>query len=29
MISIEGQHSACPKFLNVSVELQNIYFEVV
>lgn len=29
MISIEGQHPACPKFLNVSVELQNIYFEVV
>lgn len=29
MISMEGQHTACPKFLNVSVELQNIYFEVV
>ena len=29
MISILGQHPVCPKFLDVSVELQNIYFEVV
>ena len=29
MINIEGQHPLCPKFLDVSAELQNIYFEVV
>lgn len=29
MINTEGQHSLCPKFLDVSVELQNVYFEVI
>lgn len=29
MINTQGQHSMCPKFLDVSAELQNVYFEVV
>ena len=29
MINTDGQHPLCPKFLDVSVELQNVYFEVV
>lgn len=29
MINTVGQHPVCPKFLDVSVELQNVYFEVV
>lgn len=29
MINTDGQPSLCPKFLDVSAELQNIYFEVV
>ena len=29
MIYCNGQHSQCPKFLDTSVELQNIHFEVL
>lgn len=29
MISCEDQHKTCPKFLDTSVELKNIHFEVV
>lgn len=29
MIVCEGQHKDCPKFLDVSVELKNIVFEVI
>lgn len=28
MINTEGQTTTCPKFLDISAELQNIYFEV-
>jgi len=29
MIQCEGQHSQCPKFLDISAELQNVHFEVL
>lgn len=29
MINTNGQHPMCPKFLDVSAELQNVYFEAV
>lgn len=29
MIVCEGQHKDCPKFLEISVELRNIFFEVL
>lgn len=29
MIICENQHSLCPKFLDISPELKNIYFEVL
>lgn len=29
MINTDGQHPMCPKFLDVTAELQNVYFEVV
>lgn len=29
MINTDGQHPMCPKFLDVTAELQNVYFEVI